>query len=468
MFTAVSSRTLSRARRFRPAQLAVAVAALITPARLRLYPPLVPILLMSLWGVSQFLGSGLTDSMGHVIGTDFLAFYTGGWFFIEHRMDDLYDLTEQLAFQRNVVGQADYTLLDPFINPPFMAPFLSLFTRFDYLPGLFLWWTFSIILLIASISLLKMECRSLSVHSHRRLFYLLILFPPTLTCFMYGQNSAISLFLYVCFFLGLRRRRDFLAGLALGLLLYKPQLALAIGLVVLIKARWRVIAGAGCGALVWLTAGFATDPGSLAEYLEIAPGLTQMIRLNPTEFSGLNYKTWGIHSFFGFSSLLLDNLSTIAADILFVILDGAAALFLVRGWRGTAWAPGSFEWDMKMAAAFALGLLISPHLFLYDLLLLALPIAIVWNRYPQKTGGGILDGGELLGWTAMVYLISFFGSYLSLAQLKVTGSLGVPQMALQFSTIIIACWACVISRIGPKHGSWQNESSLNAMRTAQP
>ena len=73
------------------------------------------------------------------------------------------------------------------------------------------------------------------------------------------------------------------------------------------------------------------------------------------------------------------------------------------------------------AATFAFGLLISPHLYLYDLMLLLLPLAIVLSHYPRGTLKRPLDGGSLLVWTALLYLVTFVGCYFSMGQLWLTG-----------------------------------------------
>jgi len=46
------------------------------------------------------LGPGLVDLGGKVIGTDFMAFYTAGNFYLSDRMNDLYNFREPVRFSK--------------------------------------------------------------------------------------------------------------------------------------------------------------------------------------------------------------------------------------------------------------------------------------------------------------------------------------------------------------------------------
>ena len=52
----------------------------------------------------------------------------------------------------------------------------------------------------------------------------------------------------------------------------------------------------------------------------------------------------------------------------------------------------------------------------------------------------------VLAWTGLLYVASWLSSYVTFAQLKLTGALGLPAMALQVSVPIILGWAVVIRR----------------------
>ena len=67
-----------------------------------------------------------------------------------------------------------------------------------------------------------------------------------------GQNSALALIAFTAAFFCFRAERLFLAGMALGLLAYKPQFGVMAAVVFVLTLEWRVIAGAlmtGAGQL---------------------------------------------------------------------------------------------------------------------------------------------------------------------------------------------------------------------------
>ena len=80
------------------------------------------------------------------------------------------------------------------------------------------------------------------------------------------------------------------------------------------------------------------------------------------------------------------------------------------------------------------------------MMLLLLPLAILWGHYPEGTMKRPLDGGPLLFWSAMLYIFSFAGAYLTLAQLKLLTVMEGPIFAVQFTTLILVRWAFEIYR----------------------
>jgi hypothetical protein len=76
-----------------------------------------------------------------------------------------------------------------------------------------------------------------------------------------GQNAALGLVLSLVAIEGLRRDSDGLAGLGVGLLLYKPTLALPLIGLLLLKRRWRALLIAIVLAGGWYLAGVAAAAG---------------------------------------------------------------------------------------------------------------------------------------------------------------------------------------------------------------
>jgi hypothetical protein len=269
---------------------------------------------------------------------------------------------------------------------------------------------------------------------------------PTLQWLINGQNSTLSLFSYVFFFVMLRRGNDLAAGISLGLLLYKPQLILGLGLMLLVTQRWRAILGVVLGSLVWITIGLLTSPTAMKKYLEILPLLTNFYRYQSIIDTGMVHSPWAVNSFFGFATLLLDNIWVRGANILFMLLSlgGIAAIILI--WRPITWKPGTREWDLNVAGTIVLGLLLSPQLHIYDLMLLLLPFAIILSYYAGSSHERVLDGGPLLVWSALIYVTCLVGNLLAFLQAELFALMGLPKFGVQLIIIVLLGWVAAVVR----------------------
>src|SRR5437016_2100804 len=69
------------------------------------------------------------------------------------------------------------------------------------------------------------------------------------------QISAIGLMCVTAAFFALRANRPFLAGLALGSLVYKPPLGVAIAFVMVFAGEWRIVLGAAAAAAAQIAIG---------------------------------------------------------------------------------------------------------------------------------------------------------------------------------------------------------------------
>ncbi len=404
----------------------------LTPQRLRLYPASLALMMFAVWLWSQLSAPGLIDSAKTIIGFDFSAFYTAGSFLLQGRLAQLYDPLLQLAFERALVAPALTDKFHYFVSPPFTVPLYVPFVLLGYLPGLFLWWGLGLLALAGSLHLLRNEMLKAESVSTLRLFLASFTFYPTLMWFFAAQSSALILLVYTLFFINLRRGRDFYAGLALGLLVYKPQLALGLGLLLLFKFRWRALLGAAVSAGAWVGAGFVFFPQVMIDY----------IRQSASMLRGSMGDIWVGQSLNEFSLLLLESSWKLGATALSVALVTLAVMALWLAWRRIDWQPGTRRWDFSFAATVALGLLISPHLYVYDVMLLILPVGIIWSYTPRGTRSRPLDHGPLLAWTALLYLVEFLYIYITRPQYMLMGA------AIQVAPFVLLGWAWAVYQAG--------------------
>jgi hypothetical protein len=392
---------------------------------------------------SYATGAPMVDANDTIIGADFSAFYVGGRLLHERRADELYDFKAQKAAHDALIAPVHTPDFHPYINPPFFAAALSPLSALPYRTALALWWMASGAALLATVVALRRDFAVLAQRSVPDLLCMALLFYPTLMSFLFGQNSVFTLLLLTLWLVLLRRGRELLAGVALGFLLFKPQLALGPVLIMLTQTRFRVLVGALLGASAWLTLGAISVPGAMHRYSQLAPQLFQLI-------GSREYPAWGLESLFGFGVLLLVDVDLSWGRALGYTLTGVGAACIVLGWLRVRWEPGTRAWDLRMAATIAMSLVTSPHLYHYDAMLLLLPLALLFaNARSNRVQSGNdrpLDGGPLLVYSATLYAALVFGPLLTHWVWDFGERTSTRGVVPQLGTCAIVLWAFVVMR----------------------
>jgi hypothetical protein len=179
---------------------------------------------------------GPRDRFGHLKGADFLHAYVLGTLALEHRGEALYDARAQreLGEQRVPASAGDYFL-------PVYAPQYSLIwaplALLPYPWAAAIWIVLSAAIYAACCYAIWQTCPNLSAHG-TTVALAAAAFPGFFALITFGQNSALALAALTATYFALRARREFLAGLCLGLLAYKPQLALVPACVFAAASLW--------------------------------------------------------------------------------------------------------------------------------------------------------------------------------------------------------------------------------------
>ena len=169
-------------------------------------------------------------------GADFLSFWTGARFVVEGRAATAYDpaAAEAVQHAHGFVGAF------PFISPP---PLLALVAPFGLLPypaALAVW-------IVAGYGAYALSIRWLP----KGTYWPALAFPGAVLCAMAGQNGLVTTAL-ICAALGQLPRRKVLAGVFVGLLVIKPQLALLTPVALAAGREWRAFAAAAVTAVAAL------------------------------------------------------------------------------------------------------------------------------------------------------------------------------------------------------------------------
>jgi len=341
------------------------LASLITGKRATIQATWLAILLWSAYAV-DLATPGLLDRVGHVKGADFLHFYISASLLRAGRALDLYAPSAHASLQKVLLPESVGTYFVPMYGPQFYLLFEPV-AALSYSWAALIWALLNTALYFACCYALLRKCAQL--RSEWRLITLLaVAYPAFFSLIAFGQSSAPALALFVLAFLSLQNRRTFVAGLAIGSLVYKPQLALSAVLILLGAGEWKVISGAITAAAAQL--GFAWVYFGAKVMRRYLGSFAQLRSAEPF----LEPKLYQMHSLRSFWTLLLPLRS--AALAAYIISSFALVALGVMFWKRGK--------DLRLRyAALLLGtVLIAPHLWIYDLVILVPAFLLVaeWVR----------------------------------------------------------------------------------------
>lgn len=328
----------------------------LTVKRLRAHGTILALCLWSIY-VWNLATPGLRDRNGNLKGTDFLHFYILGCLANQHLGADLYDMNAQAMLAAKRVPEAAGIRYLP-LYPPHVSLFFAPFAFLPYAPALAMWWFYSALVYCICCYCLWLACPHLREQG-KLVVILAIAFPAFFHLIAWGQTSALALACFTVMFFLLRDGREFLAGLVLGCLIFKPQLGLAAGVVFLSIGAWKAVAGAILSAVLQLSAGvfyYGVEP--LRRWIVLLRNVRALLPL-------LEPKPYQTHCLRTFWSMLIP-----WQDLSFslYILSGIAVLALtIACWRSDAPAPLALRYSILLLAT----VLVAPHLTVYDLLILA-------------------------------------------------------------------------------------------------
>jgi len=366
--------------------------AWLTAKRLKAYGTVLALALWLAYGWNLST-PGLRDRSGNLKGTDFLHFYTLGSLADAHDAADLYDMNAQAVLASRRVPQAAGLKYLP-LYPPQLSLVFAPLAETSYGRALALWWAWTAILYAGCCYWTWRACLNLYKYAGTVLV-LTAGFPAFFHLIAWGQTSALALLCFTALFFLLRSRRDFLAGLVLGCLVFKPQLGLAAAIVFLSIGAWRVIAGSLLSAAAQMAAGavfYGTQ--SLKEWFRTFSRIGAFLPL-------LEPRPYQTHSLRTFWSMLMPWLNVALA--LYVLSAVVVLAIAVACWRRGQAVPLAMRYSVLLLAT----VLVAPHLTVYDLVILAPAILVLadWIVGQPSTSSTRKLGGLLF----LVYILPLVG-----------------------------------------------------------
>ncbi len=208
----------------------------LTPRRLQAQAI---VLALCLWGVAavDFATPGPLDRAGNIKFHDFLPIYVAGRLAVDDRALQLYDQKIAADERQSIVGEPLNVRL-PFLYGPQVALFFAPFARLSFTAAARIWTALSLLIYFACIHAVWCRCPNLRAHA-RLVTTSAVAFPPLFHFFVRGQLSALILLFFTAAYLAFRADHFWLAGAALGFLIFKPQFLLAIPLILLFAGAWK-------------------------------------------------------------------------------------------------------------------------------------------------------------------------------------------------------------------------------------
>jgi hypothetical protein len=310
----------------------------------------------------------VAHNTGKPLGLDFIQFYTMGRLALTGRSNELYKQAAFSAAQRDFIPATVGTIYHP-VYPPQVALMFAPIALLPYEIAAALWTCITVCGYVAVIALVWR-------HFRRELPDLVlvaaaaIVFPPFWHVVLFGQNSVLILVVFFLAWRALENRQSFLAGTIFGLLAIKPQLAIPLVVVVLICREWAMLGGIAVSLAVQaLSVAVVFGNGILGDYArQVSVIVSAADQLEPLLYKSMSLRTL-----------------TRLAPAVFGLPAWLVLISLVLVATARAWI-SAVPVHVRVGIVALAAVLVSPHLIVYDALLLALPL--LWCGAWVEAGRG--------------------------------------------------------------------------------
>jgi hypothetical protein len=319
---------------------------------------------------------------------DFRQLYVAGYMVRTGQSHLLYDTVYQLRFQNQLVSEGAIPL--PFVRPAYEAILFAPLSLASFRTAYFL-------MLGINLGLLFLVFRwMLPRLSHLGALYswlpaaLVLGYLPFAAALLQGQDSILLTLLLIGVQSALEGERDLVAGILLGLALFKFQIILPIALLFLFWRRWRFVCG------------FAVSAAAVTGISVALVGINQAMAY-PKAIFHLGYPLPLSHmpNMRGLVSALAAgaNVRTITA----VVAVLSAGFLLIASRRRSA--------GDALFFATATACVVSFYLLIHDLSVLFVPIVITLDRFLTTEGTHDVAGKRAFRAAALLYVAPLLFSY---------------------------------------------------------
>ena len=294
---------------------------------------------------------------------DFKMFYSAAIALRTGHSAELYNRDFYIPFQRQLVPSLPLQDVKVYTHPPYELLVFWPLSYLSYKAACYSWLAISFLLAVVCGRMLWEYAAVLALF-------------PLLATMLEQQDSVLALLIVVSCWLALRQGRDGWAGFFLGLALFKFQFVIPLVLVLLFW-KPKVLKGFAFSAAVVVllslamvgTAGLRSYAGYISAMAHDSEAAVSQLykvdpRTNPT-LRGLAYELAGGGG---------ESVSPTAARVLPVAVGLFDVLCLLLAWR---FMRRELPAEIKFGFAVLVALLLSFHLLMHDLTLLALPFVLL-------------------------------------------------------------------------------------------
>ncbi len=398
-------------------------------------------LLLLLSGITAFRNQNVLGG-----NADFAIFYSGVRLVREFPANLLYDQDTQNGIQKKLFGaDSSWTGPLPYNHPPFELFFFFPLGFLSYRAAFLTWlginWI-SLLFLPASLAALAPSV----LGRHKILVFLFVLaFFPFPACLLLGQDTILFLWIQLgCYFL-LKKKKDFWAGLLLGVSFFRFNIAYLVVLPFLLKFRLRTLLGLASSLTLLLTVSYLwIGHSGTQRYLNLLllmSGSNNQIRNPIVEKAGL-------------ASSLSDSVHPIPHPDLLVqtpeimpnwtgqlyllgvegghslegalLLGATAFCLLCLLWKGK-WDTENTHFGLQFGGTLLVALLASPHVYIYNLSVVFLTLMLFFE---------FLLSSRNVGWDSrLLFTLSLLSPIIMV--LGSSALWGVVNVAVLWMTLIL-------------------------------
>ncbi len=290
---------------------------------------------------------------------DFVAFYTAGKIVNGGHSNRLYNVHLQQNIERAIIPSGPFM---PYYHPPFQALLFAPLALLSFPHAFLIWATITLaawglIVYLTRLTGYRLRTWPYILWTGICLFFVLIALD-------FGEDTLLLALVFLLAFLALKRRRNYVAGLALGLGLFRFEILLPFVFIFLLRRRWKLFAG------------FCTVGTVLLAVSAALVGWTGLVAYVRTliEVGGAAAGPWADRSSASMMPCLRGAFDSLLGGVIphnFLFPAILAATFFLLGWAARKFKdidrPADPAFDLEFSLAVIAALLSGYHVFIGQL-----------------------------------------------------------------------------------------------------